>query len=194
VLRPTPSFRRPPGVRATVRVTRACGAALNAGLNAALGAALGTAVLTGCGDGGRSSAGRPDAPNAGAAPRTAGPAAAAGAAPASGRTVEVRMLGDAKGYRFEPANVTIHAGDAVRWINVSGGPHNVSFWADSVPAGAAAPLGANMPDPTAPLVGPLLADPNATYVVPFAGVTPGRYPYYCTPHLALGMKATVTVQ
>jgi len=129
------------------------------------------------------------------APAGAAAGAAAGTAmPATGKTVDVKMLGDDKGYRFDPAAITVKAGDAVRWTNVSGGPHNVTVWADSVPAGAAAQLGANMPNTTAALTGPLLATPNATYVVSFAGVKPGVYHYYCTPHLALGMKATVTVQ
>ncbi len=50
-----------------------------------------------------------------------------------------------------------------------------------------------MPNATSPLVGPLLADPNATYTVSFAGLKPGVYRYYCTPHLALGTTGTVTV-
>lgn len=125
----------------------------------------------------------------------AGDAAAGGAAQAAtGKTWDVKMIGDATGYRFEPATLTIKAGDAVRWTVVSGPPHNVSFWADSIPQGAAAPLGANMPETTAPLVGPLRNTPNETYTVSFAGVPAGSYTYYCTPHLALGMKAALTVQ
>ncbi|HEY0778251.1 MAG TPA: plastocyanin/azurin family copper-binding protein [Gemmatirosa sp.] len=115
-------------------------------------------------------------------------------APATGATHDVKMIGDANGYRFDPANVTIRAGDAVRWTNVSGGPHNVSFWADSMPAGAAAQLGAQMPNTTDPLIGPLLVEPNAAYTVAFAGLAPGVYHYYCTPHLALGMRGTITVR
>jgi plastocyanin len=103
------------------------------------------------------------------------------------------MLGDAQGYRFDPANLTINTGDAVRWTNVSGGPHNVTFWADSVPVGTAARLGAQMPGTTSPLSGPLLVDPDAAYTVPFSGLRPGVYRYYCTPHLALGMTGTITV-
>ena len=118
----------------------------------------------------------------------------AAAQPATGSTVDVKMLGDAQGYRFDPVNITIKVGDAVRWTNVSGGPHNVTFWPDSIPAGADAQLGANMPNTTSPLTGPLLTDPNATYTVSFAGVKPGVYKYYCTPHLALGMKGQITVQ
>ena len=37
------------------------------------------------------------------------------------------MIGDAKGYRFEPADITIKQGDAIKFIMVSGGPHNVAF-------------------------------------------------------------------
>ena len=125
----------------------------------------------------------------------AGGTGSSGAAQApTGKTWDVQMVGDEKGYRFEPANLTIKAGDAVRWTLVSGPPHNVTFWADSIPQGAASQLGANMPEVTAPLVGPLRMNPNDTYTVSFAGVPAGAYGYYCTPHLALGMKAVVTVQ
>jgi plastocyanin len=119
---------------------------------------------------------------------------AAAAAPATGATHDVQMLGDATGYRFNPATLTIKRGDAVRWTNVSGGPHNATFWADSIPPGAQAPLAANMPTPMAPLTGPLLLTPNQTYTISFANVPAGTYKYYCTPHLALGMKGVITVQ
>lgn len=161
------------------------------------------ACATACGGGGDRKAGA-DSTSATAAtgdstttPAAGGNAPGGGTAaamPATGTTVDVKMVGDDKGYRFEPAAITVKAGDAVRWTNVSGGPHNVTFWADSVPAGAQAQLGANMPNTTAPDTGPLLTDPNATYAVSTAGLKPGVYHYYCTPHLALGMKATVTVQ
>ena len=104
------------------------------------------------------------------------------------------MIGDAKGYRFEPSSIALAPGDGIKFINVSGGPHNVTFWADSVPAGAAAILTANMPNTTAPLMGPLMVAPNETYTISFTGAPPGVYHFYCTPHLALGMKGTLTVQ
>lgn len=112
----------------------------------------------------------------------------------TGKTIDVKMVGDAKGYRFEPANFSIKVGDGARFTNVSGGPHDVTFWPDSIPSGVAAQLSANMPNTTAPLTGPLLTAPNQTYVVSFAGLKPGVYHYYCTPHLALGMKGVITVQ
>jgi plastocyanin len=114
--------------------------------------------------------------------------------PITGKTVSVNMIGDAKGYRFEPNTITLKVGDGIKFTNVTGGPHNVTFWADSIPAGTEAQLQANMPGTTAPLTGPLLITPNQTYTVSFAGVKPGVYHFYCTPHLALGMKGTITVQ
>jgi plastocyanin len=125
-----------------------------------------------------------------------GAAAAATGTPAAitGKTVTVNMIGDAKGYRFEPSTITIKVGDGIKFVNVTGGPHNVTFFSDSIPAGSAAQLGANMPQTTAPLTGPLLITPNQDYTVSFAGTKAGTYKFYCTPHLALGMKGTITVQ
>ena len=37
------------------------------------------------------------------------------------------MINSAGAYVFEPANLTIKSGDAVKFVAVSGFPHNVSF-------------------------------------------------------------------
>jgi len=117
-----------------------------------------------------------------------------GARPAHrSQTVNVQMIGDAKGNRFVPASITIHVGDVVTWTNVSGA-HNVVFWSDSIPAGTQAALQGKMGATMGPLTGPLFAAPNATYTVSFAGLKAGTYKYYCLPHLALGMRAQVVVQ
>lgn len=129
-----------------------------------------------------------------AAGASTGAASSGTAAAVTGTMHDVKMVGDAKGYRFEPANITVKVGDGIRFTNVSGGPHNVTFWPDSIPSGVASQLSANMPNTTAPLTGPLLTAPNQTYVVSFAGLKPGTYHFYCTPHLALGMKGVITVQ
>lgn len=115
-------------------------------------------------------------------------------APITGKTVEVKMVGDEKGYRFEPANVTVKAGDGVKFTMVSGGPHNAAFDPANVPADVKSQLMANMPNQMAELSGPLLVNPNETYTISFANVKPGKYEYHCTPHLAMGMKGTITVQ
>jgi plastocyanin len=107
---------------------------------------------------------------------------------------DVKMLGDAKGYRFDPASLTIKSGDGVRWTVVSGLPHNVTFWPDSIPSGAASVLQSAMQQTIGPLTGPLLMAQNQTYTISFAGAPAGTYHYYCTPHLALGMIGKLIVQ
>ncbi len=130
-----------------------------------------------------------------AAPATSAPAAgAAAAAPATGQTHEVKMIGDATGYKFEPANLTVKQGDAVKFIMVSGGPHNVTFQ-NVTDATAKAQLDANMPgQKMGELAGPMVMQPNEAYVVSFAKVPPGEYHYICTPHAAMNMKGEIKVQ
>jgi plastocyanin len=125
----------------------------------------------------------------------AAPPAAPGAAAAAGPVVEVKMTGNGSTRAaFEPNALTIAPGTTVRFINVSGGPHNIAFWQDSVPAGGAAALNANMTNTVDNLSGPFLTGPNETYDVSFANTPAGAYKGYCTPHLTLGMKLTITVQ
>jgi plastocyanin len=118
--------------------------------------------------------------------------AAGTAAPVTGAWHEVQMLGDEKGYRFEPTDLTIKAGDGVRWTMITGAPHNVQF--QNVAADAKTQLSANMPNQLTDLSSPLLLNANEKYEMSFAGVKPGKYDYICTPHLANNMKGSITVQ
>ena len=130
-----------------------------------------------------------------AAPAADTAAPAGNAAPAAGGTThDVNMVLEGSSYKYVPDQLTIKSGDVVRFHNVSGGPHNVSFWADSIPGGAAEALKAGMPDQMAPLEGSLLTEPNGIYTVNFAKAPAGEYKFYCLPHLALGMKGKLTVQ
>ncbi len=113
---------------------------------------------------------------------------------AAAKTVEVQMIGDASGYRFAPAKLTIQRGDRVKFTLVSGPPHNVVFWTDSIPKGAAARLGKAMVNTVGPLTGPFLMNAGESYLVSFEGLPAGKYRYYCAPHLALGMVATIDVK
>jgi plastocyanin len=126
---------------------------------------------------------------------TAAPAAgAAAAAPATGTTHEVKMIGDATGYKFVPENVTVKPGDAVKYVMVSGGPHNVAFQ-NVADAAVKAQLDANMPGQhMGELSGPMVMQPNEAYTVSFAKIPAGKYDYICVPHAAMNMKGTVTVQ
>jgi plastocyanin len=122
------------------------------------------------------------------------PPAAMGA-PITGETKVVQMVGDANGARFEPATITLKAGDGIRFEVVSLPPHNVAFDPAVVPAPAKAVLMANMPDQDlGELQGKLLNNLGETYTLSFANVPPGTYEIICTPHLAMNMKMKVTVQ
>jgi plastocyanin len=176
--------------------------------------AAGAIALGACGGGGdkNASTSTPDTtaaaaaattpPAGAAAPTTTAAANAVPPAPITGKTYDVKMIGDEKGYRFEPATLTVKVGDGIKFTNVTGGPHNLAF--NTVPGDTAnkTQLDANMPAQTGAgpgskigwLSGPLLTAPNDTYTVSFAGLKPGKYGFNCTPHLALGMKGEVTVQ
>lgn len=134
------------------------------------------------------------APAAGATTAAAPGGAPAAGQPITGKTWDVKMIGDATGYKYDPATLTIKQGDGIRWTVVSTPPHNVSFWPDSIPSGAAAALQGNMSGTTGQFIGPLLLNAGETYTVSFAGVPAGTYKYFCTPHLAMGMRGTITVQ
>ncbi|HEU4642344.1 MAG TPA: plastocyanin [Gemmatimonadaceae bacterium] len=129
-----------------------------------------------------------------AAPASGASSTAAPAAPVTGQIHEVKMIGDEKGYRFEPANLTIKQGDGVKFVMVTGGPHNVAFDENGIPAGAKDKLSANMPNQQAPLQSQFFMNPNESYTVSFAGLPAGTYNFHCVPHLAMGMKGTITVQ
>jgi plastocyanin len=131
----------------------------------------------------------------GAAAGGAAPAGgAATAKPATGTTHEVKMLGDDKGYRFEPANITVKQGDAIKFTMVSGGPHNVAFDPAAIPAAGKDQLNANIPNQASELSSQMLMNANEAVTISFAGVAPGAYNYHCTPHLAMNMKGVITVQ
>ena len=154
------------------------------------------ALVAACGGGEK--AATTDTTKAAPPPAGGAPAAAPGGAvapiAATGDTVTVKMVGDDKGYRFEPAAITIKSGQPVKFVMISGGPHNVAFDPTTVPADSKDQLNANMVGQMSELSSPLLMNPNEAYVVSFGGVKPGTYPFHCTPHLAMGMKGTITVQ
>lgn len=109
-------------------------------------------------------------------------------------THKVRMMQQGAKYAFNPANFTVNVGDVVEFVNVSGGPHNVAFDKDHIPAGAREILNKAMARRQSDLMGPFLTTPNEVYSVSFAGAPKGAYGYYCLPHRALGMVGVITVE
>lgn len=116
----------------------------------------------------------------------------------TGTTHEVQMVLEGGKYLFVPDKITVKAGDAIKYINVSGGPHNVQFKEADIPDDMEPIFAQNMPATSmaklGPMSGPLLMQPNETYTVSFAGIKPGTYPFTCTPHEAMGMNGSVTVE
>jgi plastocyanin len=150
-------------------------------------------VLGACGGGEKKADSAPAAAPA-AAPAGA-PVAAGTAAPITGKTWEVKMIGDEKGYRFEPNVITAKTGDGIKFIMVTGGPHNVAFDPASLPADVRMQLDANFgSDKMAELSSNLKMNPNDTFILSLGGIKPGKYAFNCTPHLAMNMKGEIIVQ
>ncbi len=111
-----------------------------------------------------------------------------------GAAHDVNMVQEgASDYKFVPNDLNIKVGDRIVFHNVSGFPHNISFWPDSIPAGAQQVLEPQLPNPIGPLQSELLTEAGRTVTLSFAGAPTGVYKFYCTPHLAMGMRGTITV-
>lgn len=100
-------------------------------------------------------------------------------APAQAETVEVKMGADNGMLAFQPAKVTIKAGDTVKWVNNKLAPHNVVFDSSVKNADKLSHKG-------------LAFSPGESFQVTFP--EPGEYPYYCEPHRGAGMTGTIIVE
>lgn len=110
-------------------------------------------------------------------------------APFTGTIHEVKMRGTAKGYFYEPAQLSIKLGDKVRFLMVDGGPHNVNFTGQKIPTGANVIL-----EKEGKLLGVMLQAPGQETEIEFSKPLPvGDYHYVCDPHVALGMKGKISV-
>jgi plastocyanin len=83
---------------------------------------------------------------------------------------------NAAGTSFSPRDITIQAGDAVKWT--ASGSHTVTSGTGSV-------------DPSVGLDFDQALSSGQTFT--FIFTTPGTYPYFCRLHESSGMKGTVTV-
>jgi plastocyanin len=102
----------------------------------------------------------------------------------------VKMIGDSKGFYFEPETLTIEPGDKVVWKMVSGPPHNVSFRGQSTPEGAESILRENNR-----YVSEYYTVAGQTFEIHFTEEYPtGRYDYVCEPHVTSGMTGTLTIE
>src|SRR5687768_978062 len=102
--------------------------------------------------------------------------------------------------RFMPAITTARVGDTLAFVNGRGGPHNVQFSDDSLSDAAHRLIDAAMPERPkqpwsreVPLAGPLLVLDGDTYRVVVPALPPGRYRFFCTPHVSGGMRGELVV-
>jgi plastocyanin len=151
--------------------------------------AVSAVVLNACGGG--------DAPKpADSAPPAAStpPAAAVAAVPAGPDTITINMVAEGTAFKFVPADFTAKPNSALKFVAVSGNPHNVAFLPAQLPADVKAQLMANMTEQTAELQGPTMMTPNQVYVISLGGVKAGKYEFDCPLHKAFNMRGSVTVQ
>jgi len=97
-------------------------------------------------------------------------------------TKTVKMGSDSGQLVFVPDEVKICKGDSVTWVNNKGGPHNVVFDEEAIPAGV---------DQGAISMDDQLGDEGATFTKKFD--TAGSYAYYCEPHRGAGMNGNLVV-
>merc|ERR1719171_1279775 len=97
-------------------------------------------------------------------------------------TKMVKMGSDAGQLVFVPDELTICSGDTVTWVNNKGGPHNVVFDEEAIPAGVSQES-ISMDDQ--------LGEEGDTFSKKFD--VAGEYKYYCEPHRGAGMNANLIV-
>jgi plastocyanin len=142
-------------------------------------------ALSACGgDAATTGGAHPGSPPAAVAPSVspqAAPAALGEKAEPGGRVIEIQMVTDERGNRYQPDTVRARPHDVLRFVLVTG-VHNVSFPVDRNPGVR------GLPAPSELLQGPGQA---RDYVV---GLNRGSYLFQCDPHAALGMTGTLIVE
>lgn len=93
---------------------------------------------------------------------------------AQAATVEVKLGTDAGMLAFEPSNISISAGDSIKFVNNKLAPHNAVFDGHEELSHA-----------------DLAFAPGESWEETFA--SPGTYDFYCEPHRGAGMVGTVVV-
>lgn len=112
---------------------------------------------------------------------------AATATPALAASYEVKMGSDSGLLVFEPANLTVQAGDTVTWVNNKMAPHNVIFDAKVIPGDKA------LADKISH--SQLTFAPGESYSTTFTADMPaGDYGYFCAPHRGAGMVGKITLE
>ncbi len=109
------------------------------------------------------------------------------ASPAFATTYEVKMGSDSGLLVFEPATLTVKAGDTVTWVNNKMAPHNVIFDENQIPGDKALADGISHSQ--------LTFAPGENYSTTFSADMPaGEYSYFCAPHRGAGMVGKIILE
>jgi plastocyanin len=92
---------------------------------------------------------------------------------------------------FDPPELAVKVGQAVRWVNDSPLPHTATGDPEQNPVNTTHPEYVTLPEGADPW-GSELLQPGGEYEHTFT--VPGRYDYICIPHVLSGMRATITVE
>lgn len=106
--------------------------------------------------------------------------------------VEMAFMGGAMVY--SPAKLSIHLGDKVTFVMVSGAPHTVTFYKDKVPGRTLEEKIRLAEKLSYKKNNGFFHEPGETYTVHFVDVPKGKYRYYCIPHEGMGMKGMIKVR
>lgn len=112
--------------------------------------------------------------------------------PSAPGSLRIRMDGN----RFTPSEFRASPGDTLLFANGNGGPHNVEFLPDSMPAAARKEFEKAMPGgqyKLGPTSGPLVMDSDEIYRMVVPDVPAGRYAFVCLPH-QVQMRGALVVQ
>ncbi len=97
---------------------------------------------------------------------------------------------------FDPADITVSAGDTVAWRYAGGEPHSVTAYEEALPEGATYWASGGFESQSAAESGwedgQGAVQSGQSYVHTFE--TAGTYEYFCIPHEAAGMVGTVVVE
>ena len=99
-----------------------------------------------------------------------------------------------EGHAFEPATLTISAGDTVIWINESDEAHTVTAFEKRFPAGAGyfSSGGASSEEEAQESLPDELIEPGEAFELTLE--EPGTYSYYCIPHRTDQMRGMIVVE
>merc|ERR1719387_415158 len=96
---------------------------------------------------------------------------------------EIKLGSDSGGLVFVPSEITGKSGEAIKFMNNAGFPHNIVFDEDAVPEGVdVSKIGQEE----------YLNAPGESYELKLSKA--GEYGYYCQPHQGAGMKGKIIVQ